>query len=151
MEKGHEGINQILDIMETCIEKPRAGKPNLPVTESMTIPVTKRGRFLGPGGVNLKKILTETGVRISSSPEDASEFNFFAPNSEAMSEAKEIIKKLLTEQRIPEFEFGGVYEVKIVEILERGIFVQMHPELKPVFIANSQLDGKKVRILKIST
>ena len=147
MMKGHEGINKILDIMEECIKVPRKDKSNLPLTDSLTVPVTKRGRFVGPGGVNLKKILTETGVQISSSPEDISKFNLFAPNYEAMQEAQEMIKKLLqTEQRLPEFKFGEVYEVTITEIIDRGIFVQLHPEMKPAFINNAQLEARKVSV-----
>ena len=65
MLKGDKGINKILDIMQECIDEPRKDKSNLPLTDSLTIPVTKRGRFVGPGGVNLKKILTETGVQVS--------------------------------------------------------------------------------------
>ena len=61
-----------------------------------------------------------------------------------MSEAKEIIDKILTEDRIPEFEFGAIYPVTIVEVLDRGILVQLHPEMQPVLIPNSQLDAKKV-------
>ena len=62
-----------------------------------------------------------------------------------MQEAREIIKKLLeSEQRLPEFKFGEVYEVTITEILERGVYVQLHPEMKPALINNSQLEAKKV-------
>ena len=64
MNKGHKGLTDILDIMNECIEEPKKDKSNLPLTESLTIPVTKRGRFVGPGGRNLKKILTETGVQV---------------------------------------------------------------------------------------
>ena len=119
---------------------------NWPVTEKMTVSVGKRGRFLGAGGSNLKKILTDTGVQISQNPDDASEYTLFAPNSEAMSEAKEMIKSSLNESRIPEFEFGATYEVMITEIIDRGVFVQLHPDLKPAFIPNNQLDARKVKI-----
>ena len=64
MLKGDKGINKILDIMEECIDAPRKDKSNLPLTDSLIIPITKRARFVGPGGVNLKKILTETGVQV---------------------------------------------------------------------------------------
>ena len=83
--------------------------------------------------------------QISTNSEDISKFNLFAPNHEAMQEAREIIKKLLeSDTRLPEFKFGEVYEVEITEILDRGIFVQMHPEMKPAFINNSQLEARKV-------
>ena len=64
-----------------------------------------------------------------------------------MQEAREIIKQLLeSDTRLPEFKFGEVYQVEITEILDRGIFVQMHPEMKPAFINNSQLEARKVYI-----
>ena len=63
-----------------------------------------------------------------------------------MAEAKEIIDKLLTEERVPEFDFGSIYPATIVEIVDRGVFVQLHPEMQPVLIPNSQLDAKKVKI-----
>ena len=145
LQKGQKGINQILDIMEGCISEPAKEKSNWPVTETMNVPITKRGKFIGPGGANLSKILTETGVQVNQSPEDVSKYNIFAPNAEAMSEAKEIIKKSLVEERIPDFEFGATYNVTITEILDRGVFVQLHPEMKPILIPNSQLDARKVR------
>ncbi len=63
-----------------------------------------------------------------------------------MSEAKELIEKILTEDRVPEFEFGAIYPATITEIVDRGVFVQLHPEMQPVLIQNSQLDAKKVRL-----
>lgn len=63
---------------------------------------------------------------------------------DAMSEAKEQIEKILTEERVPEFEFGAIYSTTIVEIIDRGVLVQLHPEMQPVLIPNSQLDAKKV-------
>jgi polyribonucleotide nucleotidyltransferase len=144
MEKGHGGINRILDIMEQVISEPRTEKANWPVSEKLDVTITKRGKFIGPGGINIKKLLSETGVQVISSTEDAGSFTLFAPNAEAMSEAKEIIDKLLTEERVPELTFGAIYKAKITEILDRGVFVQLHPEMQPVLISNSQLDAKKV-------
>ena len=37
-------------------------KGNTPELETLTIPSHKRGRFLGIGGLNLKKILSQTGT-----------------------------------------------------------------------------------------
>ena len=143
-EKGHTGINKILDIMEDCIAEPKKSKSNWPISETMNISISKRAKFIGPGGSNLKKILADTGVQISQSQDDGSQFTLFAPNSDAMKEAKDFIKNTLTEDRIPEFEFGATYEVIITEILDRGAFVQLHPNMKPAFIPNSQLDARKV-------
>lgn len=55
-----------------------------------------------------------------------------------------MIDKILTEQRVPEFEFGAIYSATITEVVDRGVFVQLHPEMSPTLIPNSQLDAKKV-------
>jgi polyribonucleotide nucleotidyltransferase len=49
MEKGSFGICKILDIMERCQAEPKSGKSNWPVSEKLSIPITKRGKFMGPG------------------------------------------------------------------------------------------------------
>ena len=69
-----------------------------------------------------------------------------APNSEALNEAKEIIDKILTEEKVPELEFGSIYPSIIREIREKGVMVELHPEMPLVLVPNSQLDAKKVCI-----
>ena len=44
----------------------------------------------------------------------------------------------------PEYEFGAIIEVKVTEVAERGVFVEMHPALPPVLIHVSQLSATKV-------
>ena len=61
-----------------------------------------------------------------------------------MDEATTYIDSLLAEEKSPELEFGAVYTVRIVEIEERGVKVEIHPTIPPVFVSNAQLDAKKV-------
>ena len=57
---------RIIDIMNKCISEPRSTKKhNTPELETLTVPIHKRGRFLGAGGLNLKKILAQTGTNVS--------------------------------------------------------------------------------------
>lgn len=63
---------------------------------------------------------------------------------DAMAEGKELIDKILTDDRVPDFDFGAIYPATIVEIRDHGVMVQLHPEMQPVLISNSQLDAKKV-------
>lgn len=143
LEKGHDGICRILDIMADCIDTPRMDKANLPVTESLEIPSHKRRKFVGPGGVNLRKITSETGVQANQMEDNA--WSLFAPNREAMDEAKVLIDSLLRDDAsIPEFEFGAIVPVKILDVKERGATVELHPGLEPAFIHVSQLSASKV-------
>ncbi|XP_071079046.1 polyribonucleotide nucleotidyltransferase 1, mitochondrial-like [Haliotis cracherodii] len=133
---------EILKIMNNTLAKPRSSrKENGPVTETLQVPPHKRPRFVGAGGYNLQKIRSQTGVTITNM--DETTFQVFAPNKDAMEEAREIIDELL-QDNVPEFEFGAICTGKIVEIKEYGVMVELHPRLQPVLIHNSQLDMRKV-------
>jgi len=43
-----------------------------------------------------------------------------------------------------QFEFGNTYKGKIVELQQSGAYVEIHQQMDPVFVRNSQLDIKKV-------
>lgn len=64
-----------------------------------------------------------------------------------MQEAYEVVQKLMDSSSEPEFEFGAIYVVKILELKESGAMVSLHPQLLPVFINNSHLDIRKVMYL----
>jgi len=143
-EKGHLGITHILDIMDASIESPRVSKPNWPVSKEMTVPIHQRAKFVGPGGMNLKRLMVDTGVTATASPTDQTVWKLFGPNSEAMEEAEAVIEMLLAEEKPPDLEFGAIYTVKITEIKERGVNVEMHPTMPHIYISNAQLDARKV-------
>lgn len=79
------------------------------------------------------------------SPLDDTTFQIFAPTQQAMDEADEILTKILTTERAPDLEFGGVYDAKVVEIRDIGVMVTLYEGMPPVLLHNSQLDQKKVR------
>lgn len=102
----------------------------------------KRSRLLGVGGINLRKLYLESGVQVNQV--DDNTFEIFAPNQKAMDEADEEINRLLTSERAPELEFGGIYTAKIVEIRDIGVMVTLYPDMPPALLHNSQLDQRKV-------
>lgn len=116
----------------------------MPVSEQITVPHNKRSKFLGVGWINAKRLMAETGVNVTQDLEDGNLFNVFAPNEAAMNEAKEWINSVLSEPNVPELEFGAIYQVKVVEVRENGILVQIHPSMNPTFLHLSQLDIRKV-------
>ena len=142
VEHGIEANNRILDIMEDCLNEPVKEKACWPLSKNVSIPVHKRGKFLGPAGLNLKRIGADTGVEIH--PEEDGVWSLFAPSSDAMEEAELMIEKLLEEEKVPDLVFGAIYTAKIVELVERGVMVELHPSMDPVWLPNSQLDSRKV-------
>lgn len=57
--------SEILKLMNNVLREPRSTKRDkMPIVENIQIPIHQRGKFLGVGGINLKKILLETGVHV---------------------------------------------------------------------------------------
>lgn len=73
-------------------------------------------------------------------------FTIFAPNKEALAEAKQQIDKILNESNEPQLEFGGIYKAKIVEMREIGVMVTLYDSMVPALLHNSQLDQRKVSV-----
>lgn len=143
LSKAHNAKSKILKIMKECILLPRTGRKHCwPVTETLSIDPQQRSRFIGPGGINMKKIFLETGAHITQV--DEGQYSVFAPSEEAMNEAKEYIKDLFKEDDKPDLEFGGIYTAKIVDIMDVGVMVTLYPKMQPVFIHLTQLDNRKV-------
>ncbi|XP_011866816.1 PREDICTED: polyribonucleotide nucleotidyltransferase 1, mitochondrial [Vollenhovia emeryi] len=146
MECIHHATNaklEIIKIMNQVIRTPReTRKDKMPVVDNLEVPIHQRGKFLGVGGMNLKKILLETGVHIY--PHDENTYSIFAPNEAAMTEAKDMIQSILQKDREPTLEFGAIYTAKIVEICETGVLVTLYSNMVPALLPNSQLDQRKI-------
>uniref|UniRef100_A0A3B5B9M7 polyribonucleotide nucleotidyltransferase n=1 Tax=Stegastes partitus TaxID=144197 RepID=A0A3B5B9M7_9TELE len=135
---------EILGIMNKCIAKPRENrKENGPVIETVRVPVSRRARFVGPGGYNLRKLQAQTGVTISQVDEET--FSVFAPTPGAMQEAQEFIKEICKDDQDQQLEFGAVYTATITEIRDIGVMVKLYPNMSAVLLHNSQLDHKRIK------
>uniref|UniRef100_A0A8C8IW50 polyribonucleotide nucleotidyltransferase n=1 Tax=Oncorhynchus tshawytscha TaxID=74940 RepID=A0A8C8IW50_ONCTS len=109
---------EILGIMNNTIAKPRANrKENGPVVENVRVPVSRRARFVGPGGYNLRRLQAQTGVTISQVDEET--FSVFAPTPGAMNEAQEFITEICKDD--------------------------LYPNMSAVLLHNSQLDHKRIK------
>ncbi|XP_024119484.2 polyribonucleotide nucleotidyltransferase 1, mitochondrial [Oryzias melastigma] len=135
---------EILGIMNKCIAKPREKrKENGPVVENVRVPTSRRARFVGPGGYNLRKLQAQTGVTISQVDEET--FSVFAPTPGAMNEAQDFISEICRDDQEQQLEFGAVYTATITEIRDIGVMVKLYPNMTPVLLHNSQLDHKRIK------
>ncbi|XP_008065404.1 polyribonucleotide nucleotidyltransferase 1, mitochondrial isoform X1 [Carlito syrichta] len=135
---------EILQIMNKTISKPRESrKENGPVVETVQVPLSKRAKFIGPGGYNLKKLQAETGVTISQVDEET--FSIFAPIPNAMHEARDFITEICKDDQEQQLEFGAVYTATITEIRDSGVMVKLYPNMTAVLLHNTQLDQRKIK------
>ncbi|XP_074532626.1 polyribonucleotide nucleotidyltransferase 1, mitochondrial [Halichoeres trimaculatus] len=134
----------ILNIMNRCLANPReTQKDNGPLVENVRVPVSKRARFVGPGGYNLRKLQAQTGVTISQVDEET--FSVFAPTPGAMHEAQDFIREICKDDQEQQLEFGAIYTATITEIRDIGVMVKLYPNMSAVLLHNSQLDHKRIR------
>lgn len=135
---------EILGLMNKCIAKPRdKRKENGPVVENVRVPVSRRARFVGPGGYNLRRLQAHTGVTISQMDEET--FSVFAPTPGAMHEAQEFINEICKDDQELQLEFGAIYSATITEIRDIGVMVKLYPNMSAVLLHNSQLDHKRIK------
>ncbi|KAK4337184.1 hypothetical protein RND71_044010 [Anisodus tanguticus] len=143
-ERASSSLEELIDHMGNTISKPNLNKNNLPVTNKIEIPQYKKGAFLGFNGFNLKKLKAQIGVTITQDNENVNAYNIFAPNQDAMDEAKEFIDDILIKEKELDLEFGAIYTAKILEIKENGVIIKIEGQ-PPLFLHNKHLDKKKIK------
>uniref|UniRef100_A0A7N5ZVM9 Polyribonucleotide nucleotidyltransferase 1, mitochondrial n=1 Tax=Anabas testudineus TaxID=64144 RepID=A0A7N5ZVM9_ANATE len=112
-------------------------------TENVRVPVSRRARFVGPGGYNLRRLQAQTGVTISQVDEET--FSVFAPTPGAMNEAQDFITEICKDDQEQQLEFGAIYTATITEIRDIGVMVKLYPNMSAVLLHNSQLDHKRIK------
>ncbi|XP_012163994.3 polyribonucleotide nucleotidyltransferase 1, mitochondrial [Bombus terrestris] len=143
IENSNAARSQIINIMNSVLSTPASNKKeNKPILDTIEVPIHQRGKFLGIGGSNIKKILYETGVTIQLQGDTT--FSIFAPNQNAMNEAKEMIDAIIQKDVEPILTFGDIYTATITEIRETGVMVTLYSSMVPTLLPNSQLDQRKI-------
>jgi polyribonucleotide nucleotidyltransferase len=117
------GREHILTAMSQAIAKPRPElSPHAPRIITIFINPDKIRDVIGPGGKMIRKIVSDTGVKIEITDDGKVEI---ASNDEAAANrAIDTIKELTKEAAI-----GEIYEGKVVRVVDFGAFVEILPGL----------------------
>lgn len=121
LERGRKARNQILDIIEKVIDKPR---PQLsqwaPRIYTLQINPEKIREVIGPGGKVINEIIGATGVSIDI--EDSGKIIITSEKEESAKKAVEWINNITREVVVGEIFYG-----KVKRILAFGAFVEILP------------------------
>ncbi len=127
----------ILAKMREVLDKPRAKLSDYaPKITTMNINPEKIRDLIGPGGKNIKQIISECDVKID--VEDSGLVKIFSPNKEAADKAIDMISDLTKEAKV-----GEVYLGKVKRITDFGAFVEILPGTDGL-VHISELDTKRV-------
>ncbi len=137
MAQAKEARLHILNIMLTALPSYRKELSQYaPQYAQLTVNPDTIRMIIGPGGKNIKAITVATGATIDI--DDSGEISIFAPTSEAMEKAKEMV--LYYDQNA---ELGKNYTAKVRRILEIGAIVELLPNVEAL-VHISQLDVNRV-------
>ena len=143
MERDRVARMKILDVMEACIDKPRADiSPRAPRFESLRINPAKIGALIGPGGKNIKAITEETQSSIDVN--DDGEVKIMAANKELLEAAKARVLECTAEA-----EIGKIYRGKVVSIRDFGAFVEILPGLEGLLHISEMADYRVRQVTDI--
>src|SRR3989304_5116737 len=121
LQQGREARNQILDVMEKTISKPRPElSPFAPRILTIKINPDKIREVIGPGGKIINAIIEECGEQID--VEDTGEIYVTAEKEEAAKKAIEWIKNITHEVVV-----GEIFQGNVKRIMAFGAFVEILP------------------------
>jgi polyribonucleotide nucleotidyltransferase len=121
LAQAKKGRLHILDKMEESITEPRPSISSYaPQITTLTIPVSKIGAVIGPGGKNIRGIVEETGVKIDI--EDDGTVRIAAVDGEAAQRAIEMVEAITATA-----EIGKTYMGTVKKVVDFGAFVEIFP------------------------
>ena len=137
MQQAKEGRLHILGEMQKALS---ASRPELsryaPQHASVEVNPDIIRLIIGPGGKNIKAITAATGASIDI--DDSGVISIFAPTSEAMEQARQMVQYY--DQRP---DIGKNYVAKVRKIMEIGAIVEILPNVEAL-VHISQLDTARV-------
>ena len=121
LAQAREARLEVLAKMAEAIDAPRAEVSQYaPRMTSVSIPVSKIGSVIGPGGKTIRGIIEETGAQVD--VQDDGTVFVSSVDGDASKRAVEMIENLTKEAKI-----GEIYTGKVVRILGFGAFVEILP------------------------
>jgi polyribonucleotide nucleotidyltransferase len=136
LEQAQEGRMHILSIMEQSMSQPQAMSEYAPRIITFHINPDKIRDVIGKGGVTIRAIQEETGVRVDIN--DDGTVQIAAVDMVAGEEARRRIEMVSAE-----VEVGKIYEGKVARLMEFGAFVTIMPG-KDGLVHISQISEERV-------
>ena len=137
LEQAKGGRNHILSEMDKALSSPRTELgPYTPRIEMIKVKRDNIGEIIGKGGATIKDIIEKSGAKIDIS--DNGNVKIAGTSNESIQSAIELINSIIEEP-----EVGGVYEGKVVKVMDFGAFVNFFGK-RDGLVHISQLSDERV-------
>ena len=138
LEQAKEGRQHILGKMKEEISEPAEDVgPHAPRIFKLKIKQDKIRDLIGPGGKSIKKITSETGVKMDI--DESGMISIVAPNATSAQAAKSMIRAFTTNPQV-----GDIFLGKAVRLTDFGVFVEIKPGLDGLCHI-TQLSDQKIK------
>jgi polyribonucleotide nucleotidyltransferase len=138
LEQAKRGRFFILDEMDKTVSVPKNDLSNYaPRMVTLTIPQSKIGELIGPGGKNVRKIQEDNNVKVDI--EETGKVFISGIEADGVKSAKEYVECLTIE-----VEVGEIYNGRITKIMAFGAFAKISPT-KEGLIHISQLSNQHIK------
>lgn len=118
--QAREGLEHILGKITGTISEPEKVSEFAPQIFKVKVAADKIRDLIGPGGKTIRKITSESGVKMDI--EDAGMISIVAPDSVSAEAAKSLIRSYTTDPKV-----GDVFLGEVVRITDFGVFVELRP------------------------
>lgn len=126
LQQAKAGRLHILGKMLEAIDAPRAQlSPFAPKIKQLTIPVSRIGELIGPGGKMIKSLIEQTGAEIEVDENEDNTLgivNITSPDQEKIDKAANLISAMMRDIQI-----GDEFDGPVVRIEPYGVFVNILP------------------------
>lgn len=137
LEQARVARLHILEKMSETISEPKANlSPYAPKLTVIKIPTDRIGDLIGPGGKNIRAIISETGATIDI--EDDGTVTIGAVDQASGEKALRLVKRHTATPEVGKYYLGWV-----VRTVDFGAFVEIMPKVEGL-VHISQLDSKRV-------
>ena len=138
LEQAKEGRQHILSKITSAIDAPLEDvASHAPRIFKLKIKQDKIRDLIGPGGKSIKKITSETGVKMDI--DDDGMVSIVAPNATSAQAAKSMIRAFTTNPQV-----GDIFLGKAVRITDFGAFIEIKPGLDGLCHI-TQLSDQKIK------
>jgi len=136
LEQAREGRLHILKKMNAVISKAEDLNPRAPRIEQIKIKQERMRDLIGPGGRNIKRIVSESGCKVD--VDETGIISLASTNGKSAALAKQLIQYFTSDP-----EIGQVYLGTVKKVSDFGAFVEIKPGIEGL-VHISQLAPQRV-------
>ena len=139
LAQAHDGRMHILEKMNEVLSAANDLSIRAPRVEQIKIKADKMRDLIGPGGRNIKRIVSETGCKLD--VDETGVISLASTNGQAAAQAKRMIQYLTSDP-----EIGQIYMGVVKKVSDFGAFVEIKPNVEGLVHISQLAQGRVAKV-----